>query len=103
MDAIEKERAVLESVKEPCFGHTLKELHAVRMGLTSSGSGPSLEIRLGFPADDSLIRTLRKSVSQAFIQAGLPALDVPVCWEVLAHRVKLGLKPLEELELKQIR
>lgn len=95
MNAMEKERAVLESVKEPYFGHTLKELHAVRMGLTSSGSGPSLEIRLGFPAEASLIQTLRKAVSQAFIQAGFPALDVPVCWEVLAHRVKLGLKPLE--------
>ena len=95
MDAIEKERAVLESVKEPCFGHTLKELHAVRMGLTSSGSGPSLEIRLGFPADASFIQALRKAVSQALDQAGLAAADVPVRWEVLAHRVKLGLKPLE--------
>ena len=95
MDAIEKVRAVLESVKEPCFGHTLKELHAVRMGLTSSGSEPSLEIRLGFPADASFIQALRKAVSQALDQAGLTAVDVPVRWEVLVHRVKLGLKPLE--------
>ena len=95
MDAIEKVRAVLESVKEPCFGHTLKELHVVRTGSSASGNGPSLEIRLGFPADASFIQALRKAVSQALDQAGLAAADVPVRWEVLAHRVKLGLKPLE--------
>lgn len=95
MDAIEKVRAVLESVKEPCFGHTLKELHVVRTGSSASGNGPSLEIRLGFPADASFIQALRKAVSQALDQAGLAAVDVPVRWEVLAHRVKLGLKPLE--------
>ena len=95
MDAIEKVRAVLESVKEPCFGHTLKELHVVRTGSSASGNGPSLEIRLGFPADASFIQALRKAVSQALDQAGFAAVDVPVRWEVLAHRVKLGLKPLE--------
>ena len=77
MDAIEKVRAVLESVKEPCFGHTLKELHVVRTGSSASGNEPSLEIRLGFPADASFIQALRKAVSQALDQAGLTAVDVP--------------------------
>ena len=95
MDKKEKMRSVLESVKEPRFGHTLGELHAVRKVPSDGPDTPSFEIRLGFPADVTAKERLRKAICEALHKEGLPETAFSMRQEILAHRVKPGLKVLD--------
>ncbi len=95
MDTIEKLRTVLENVREPSFGHTLGELHAVRTVRELSDGAPHLEIRLGFPSDAAFDRALSKRVQEALRETKSPDVMLPIRKQVLSHRVKHGLKPLD--------
>ncbi len=88
-------RKAIGSVVEPITGKTLDDLRAVKEAAVSETKTQlCIKLRFGFPQKNAE-REIRRRLLAKVKELGFESLDLHVESGIVAHRVKLGLKPLK--------